>query len=217
MLILGACVVSSVVSVIVVRYNKFRMYKDTADKGYKINTKKVLNNTNQNKRKHNYKNLLLLFPIVNLFIAADKVIKYNYFRMYKDVSDKGYKINIKNITNEIKPNKKKTNYKKLLLLLPVINIFVAANKVIKYNKVKPYLVDSLKSTSFIEKMNDEEKEYYKSNPSINTAVNVVVYSRYKEEKMKHQDNSDEKIIGIKEAGQILNKSKSKMLIKTKKI
>lgn len=59
-------------------------------------------------------------------------------------------------------------------------------------------------------MNDEEKEYYKSNPTINTAVNVVVYSRYKEEKMKHQDNSDEKIIGIKEAGQILNKSKSKM-------
>ena len=66
-------------------------------------------------------------------------------------------------------------------------------------------------------MNDEEKEYYKSNPTINTAVNVVVYSRYKEEKMKHQDNSDEKIIGIKEPGQILNKSKSKMLIKTKKI
>lgn len=162
--------------------------------------------------------MLILGAYVVTSIASIMIVKYNYFRMYKDVSDKGYKINIKNITNEIKPNKKKTNYKKLLLLLlPVINIFVAANKVIKYNKVKPYLVDSLKSTSFIEKMNDEEKEYYKSNPSINTAVNVVVYSRYKEEKMKHQDNSDEKIIGIKEAGQILNKSKSKMLIKTKKI
>lgn len=161
--------------------------------------------------------MLILGAYVVTSIASIMLVKYNYFRMYKDVSDKGYKINIKNITNEIKPNKKKTNYKKLLLLLPVINIFVAANKVIKYNKVKPYLVDSLKSTSFIEKMNDEEKEYYKSNPTINTAVNVVVYSRYKEEKMKHQDNSDEKIIGIKEAGQILNKSKSKMLIKTKKI
>ncbi len=161
--------------------------------------------------------MLILGAYVVTSIASIMIVKYNYFRMYKDVSDKGYKINIKNITNEIKPNKKKTNYKKLLLLLPVINIFVAANKVIKYNKVKPYLVDILKSTSFIEKMNDEEKEYYKSNPSINTAVNVVVYSRYKEEKMKHQDNSDEKIIGIKEAGQILNKSKSKMLIKTKKI
>lgn len=161
--------------------------------------------------------MLILGAYVVTSIASIMIVKYNYFRMYKDVSDKGYKINIKNITNEIKPNKKKTNYKKLLLLLPVINIFVAANKVIKYNKVKPYLVDSLKSTSFIEKMNDEEKEYYKSNPTINTAVNVVVYSRYKEEKMKHQDNSNEKIIGIKEAGQILNKSKSKMLIKTKKI
>ncbi len=161
--------------------------------------------------------MLILGACVVSSIASIMIVKYNYFRMYKDVSDKGYKINIKNITNEIKPNKKKTNYKKLLLLLPVINIFVAANKVIKYNKVKPYLVDSLKSTSFIEKMNDEEKEYYKSYPTINTAVNVVVYSRYKEEKMKHQDNSDEKIIGIKEAGQILNKSKSKMLIKTKKI
>jgi len=160
--------------------------------------------------------MLILGAYVVTSIASIMIVKYNYFRMYKDVSDKGYKINIKNITNEIKPNKKKTNYKKLLLL-PVINIFVAANKVIKYNKVKPYLVDSLKSTSFIERMNDEEKEYYKSNPTINTAVNVVVYSRYKEEKMKHQDNSDEKIIGIKEAGQILNKSKSKMLIKTKKI
>lgn len=161
--------------------------------------------------------MLILGAYVVTSIASIMIVKYNYFRMYKDVSDKGYKINIKNITNEIKPNKKKTNYKKLLLLLPVINIFVAADKVIKYNKIKPYLVDSLKSTSFIEKMNDEEKEYYKSNPTINTAVNVVVYSRYKEEKMKHQDNSDEKIIGIKEAGQILNKSKSKMLIKTKKI
>lgn len=161
--------------------------------------------------------MLILGAYVVTSIASIMIVKYNYFRMYKDVSDKGYKINIKNITNEIKPNKKKTNYKKILLLLPVINIFVAANNVIKYNKVKPYLVDSLKSTSFIEKMNDEEKEYYKSNPTINTAVNVVVYSRYKEEKMKHQDNSDEKIIGIKEAGQILNKSKSKMLIKTKKI
>lgn len=161
--------------------------------------------------------MLILGACVVSSIASIMIVKYNYFRMYKDVSDKGYKINIKNITNEIKPNKKKTNYKKLLLLLPVINIFVAADKVIKYNKVKPFLVDSLKSTSFIEKMNDEEKEYYKSNPIINTAVNVVVYSRYKEEKMKHQDNSDEKIIGIKEAGQILNKSKSKMLIKTKKI
>ena len=161
--------------------------------------------------------MLILGAYVVTSIASIMIVKYNYFRMYKDVSDKGYKINIKNITNEIKPNKKKTNYKKLLLLLPVINIFVAANKVIKYNKVKPYLVDSLKSTSFIEKMNDEEKEYYKSNPTINTAVNVVVYSRYKEEKMKHQDNSDEKIIGIKETGQILNISKSKMLIKTKKI
>lgn len=130
--------------------------------------------------------MLILGAYVVTSIASIMIVKYNYFRMYKDVSDKGYKINIKNITNEIKPNKKKTNYKKLLLLLPVINIFVAANKVIKYNKVKPYLVDSLKSTSFIEKM-------------------------------KHQDNSDEKIIGIKEAGQILNKSKSKMLIKTKKI
>ena len=161
--------------------------------------------------------MLILGAYVVTSIASIMIVKYNYFRMYKDVSDKGYKINIKNITNEIKPNKKKTNYKKLLLLLPVIKIFVATKKVIKYNKVKPYLVDSLKSTSFIEKMNDEEKEYYKSNPTINTAVNVVVYSRYKEEKMKHQDNSDEKIIGIKEAGQILNKSKSKMLIKTKKI
>lgn len=161
--------------------------------------------------------MLILGAYVVTSIASIMIVKYNYFRMYKDVSDKGYKINIKNITNEIKPNKKKTNYKKLLLLLPVINIFVAANKVIKYNKIKPFLVDSLKSRSFIEKMNDEEKEYYKSNPTINTAVNVVVYSRYKEEKMKHQDNSDEKIIGIKEAGQILNKSKSKMLIKTKKI
>lgn len=160
--------------------------------------------------------MLILGACVVSSVVSVIVVRYNEFRMYKDTADKGYKINIKNITNEIKPNKKKTNYKKLLLL-PVINIFVAANKVIKYNKVKPYLVDSLKSTSFIEKMNDEEKEYYKSNPTINTAVNVVVYSRYKEEKMKHQDNSDEKIIGIKEAGQILNKSKSKMLIKTKKI
>ena len=53
--------------------------------------------------------MLILGAYVVTSIASIMIVKYNYFRMYKDVSDKGYKINIKNITNEIKPNKKKTN------------------------------------------------------------------------------------------------------------
>ena len=157
MLILGACVVSSVVSVIVVRYNEFRMYKDTADKGYKINIKKVLNNTNQNKRKHNYKNLLLLFPIVNLFIAADNVIKYN--------------------------------------------------------KIKPFLVDRLKSTDFIEEMTEEEKKIYQSNPTINNAINIIVYSRFKEEKAKQQSTETE----IKKEYEKVNISNNTNHIKVKKL
>ena len=50
--------------------------------------------------------MLILGAYVVTSIASIMIVKYNYFRMYKDVSDKGYKINIKNITNEIKPNKK---------------------------------------------------------------------------------------------------------------
>lgn len=157
--------------------------------------------------------MLILGAYVVTSIASIMIVKYNYFRMYKDVSDKGYKINIKNITNEIKPNKKKTNYKKLLLLLPVINIFVAANKVIKYNKVKPYLVDSLKSTDFIEEMTEEEKKIYQSNPTINNAINIIVYSRFKEEKAKQQSTETE----IKKEYEKVNISNNTNHIKVKKL
>lgn len=157
--------------------------------------------------------MLILGAYVVTSIASIMIVKYNYFRMYKDVSDKGYKINIKNITNEIKPNKKKTNYKKLLLLLPVINIFVAANKVIKYNKVKPYLVDRLKSTDFIEEMTEEEKKIYQSNPTINNAINIIVYSRFKEEKAKQQSTETE----IKKEYEKINISNNTNHIKVKKL
>lgn len=157
--------------------------------------------------------MLILGAYVVTSIASIMIVKYNYFRMYKDVSDKGYKINIKNITNEIKPNKKKTNYKKLLLLLPVINIFVAANKVIKYNKVKPYLVDRLKSTDFIEEMTEEEKKIYQSNPTINNAINIIVYSRFKEEKAKQQSTETE----IKKEYEKVNISNNTNHIKVKKL
>lgn len=157
--------------------------------------------------------MLILGAYVVTSMASIMIVKYNYFRMYKDVSDKGYKINIKNITNEIKPNKKKTNYKKLLLLLPVINIFVAANKVIKYNKVKPYLVDRLKSTDFIEEMTEEEKKIYQSNPTINNAINIIVYSRFKEEKAKQQSTETE----IKKEYEKVNISNNTNHIKVKKL
>lgn len=157
--------------------------------------------------------MLILGAYVVTSIASIMIVKYNYFRMYKDVSDKGYKINIKNITNEIKPNKKKTNYKKLLLLLPVINIFVAANKVIKYNKVKQFLVDRLKSTDFIEEMTEEEKKIYQSNPTINNAVNIIVYSRFKEEKAKQQSTETE----IKKEYEKVNISNNTNHIKVKKL
>ena len=158
--------------------------------------------------------MLILGAYVVTSIASIMIVKYNYFRMYKDVSDKGYKINIKNITNEIKPNKKKTNYKKLLLLLlPVINIFVAANKVIKYNKIKPFLVDRLKSTDFIEEMTEEEKKIYQSNPTINNAINIIVYSRFKEEKAKQQSTDTE----IKKEYEKVNISNNTNHIKVKKL
>ena len=158
--------------------------------------------------------MLILGAYVVTSIASIMIVKYNYFRMYKDVSDKGYKINIKNITNEIKPNKKKTNYKKLLLLLlPVINIFVAANKVIKYNKIKPFLVDRLKSTDFIEEMTEEEKKIYQSNPTINNAINIIVYSRFKEEKAKQQSTETE----IKKEYEKVNISNNTNHIKVKKL
>ena len=40
--------------------------------------------------------MLILGAYVVTSIASIMIVKYNYFRMYKDVSDKGYKINIKN-------------------------------------------------------------------------------------------------------------------------
>ena len=72
--------------------------------------------------------MLILGAYVVTSIASIMIVKYNYFRMYKDVSDKGYKINIKNITNEIKPNKKKT-----MLVISIIMILFETYKQLSFS------------------------------------------------------------------------------------
>ena len=62
-------------------------------------------------------------------------------------------------------------------------------------------------------MTEEEKKIYQSNPTINNAINIIVYSRFKEEKAKQQSTETE----IKKEYEKVNISNNTNHIKVKKL
>ena len=94
------------------------------------------------------------------------------FRMFKDVADAGYKIDIERmdkITKILDPDSSKREF--LTMLLPVFNIMHSSFKAIDYNNAKSMLLDQLGVLDVLEEMSEIEKQEYQKKP---TGLNAIL-------------------------------------------
>lgn len=94
------------------------------------------------------------------------------FRMFKDVADAGYKIDIERmdkITKILDPDSSKREF--LTMLLPVFNIMHSSFKAIGYNNAKSILLDQLEVLDVLEEMSEIEKQEYQKRP---TGLNAIL-------------------------------------------
>lgn len=93
--------------------------------------------------------------------------------LFKDVADAGYKIElskIKEVYDSIGPDFDRNN--KLIFLIPFVNLLNQVNVTIKYNDMRPFLLDELNAMNCLEEMSDLEKEKYNENKTGFTAIKI---------------------------------------------
>ena len=96
----------------------------------------------------------------------------NGLKLFKDVADAGYKIDINRfseVQKQLSPNASKNSL--ITLMIPVYNLLKAFETRIKYNNVRPMVLDSLHVIDALEEMTEQEKEEYKKHP---TGLNALI-------------------------------------------
>lgn len=115
-----------------------------------------------------------LFTWLGTCIASFGLEIANELRMFKDVADAGYKIDTKRLGNLNKQlNPKATKISFLSLLIPIFNIIQVFQNTIKYNEIRPTILDQLSLFDVLEEMSDIEKQEYLKKP---TGLNAVFVS-----------------------------------------
>lgn len=96
----------------------------------------------------------------------------NELRLFKDVADAGYKIDIKRFSELGKMlNPNASSVTKLSMLIPMFNIMQVFQRVIQYNNIRPMVLDQLNAIDVLEEMSEIEKEDYLQNP---TGLNALI-------------------------------------------
>lgn len=96
----------------------------------------------------------------------------NELRLFKDVADAGYKIDIKRISEigkQLIPNATKITL--LSLLIPIYNILQVFKRTIQYNNIRPMVLDQLTVIDVLEEMTEMEKSEYQKRP---TGLNALI-------------------------------------------
>jgi len=113
----------------------------------------------------------------------------NGLRLFKDVADAGYKIDITRISElseEFAPDVLKTTF--IERFIPVYNIFKQFQIRLQYDNTKYLMVDQLRTVDCLVEMTEEEREEYLKNP---TGLNIL-FIHIKSEDAKCSDVSYEK-------------------------
>ncbi|MDD2208561.1 MAG: hypothetical protein PHU45_04340 [Bacilli bacterium] len=98
-------------------------------------------------------------------------------KMFKDVADQGYKIDVKKLSNIANQSNPATNKMHMVgLFIPIVNIFLKTDQMLKYNQSRPFLLDQLRINDCIEPLSKEEEQDYNSNPTGLKAVLVTIMS-----------------------------------------
>ncbi|MDD7150952.1 MAG: hypothetical protein PUH43_03340 [Clostridium sp.] len=93
-------------------------------------------------------------------------------RMFKDVADAGYKINIdrlSDLSKKLNPDASKITL--LSMLIPIFNIIQVFERITKYNNIRPMLLDQLSIIDALEEMSEIEKQEYQKRP---TGLNAIL-------------------------------------------
>lgn len=96
----------------------------------------------------------------------------NELRMFKDVADAGYKVDVKRLSElekQLNPNATKATF--LSMLIPIFNLLRVFQKAIQYNNVRPMIIDQLRIIDALEEMSEIEKIEYLKNP---TGLNALI-------------------------------------------
>ena len=114
--------------------------------------------------------------IVTLAMAATTfgLEMYNELKMLKNISDKGYKVNLDEVTdiNEIViPNMPKARI--IYMLIPMVNLYQVSKRISAFNKNGLSNLGNLDESLYLEKLSDAEKEYYKERPNGLRALNII--------------------------------------------
>lgn len=100
----------------------------------------------------------------------------NYFRMYKDVADAGYKIDVIKLTESVKGmNIQKNSVWEIFI--PIYNIMKEIDTAFKYNAQRHTLLDQLDVLGALEEMEEYEKEEYLKKPTGFNAFLVTLKSK----------------------------------------
>lgn len=96
----------------------------------------------------------------------------NELRIFKDVADAGYKVDIYRLSelgNQLNPNAKKITL--LSMLIPIFNVMQVFQRIAQYNNNRPMMLDQLGVIGALEEMSEIEKTEYSKNP---TGLNAFV-------------------------------------------
>lgn len=96
----------------------------------------------------------------------------NELRMFKDVADAGYKIDVRRLSDlnkQLNPNASKATI--LSMLIPIFNIMQVFQRTIQYNNVRPMMLDQLNVMDVLEEMSEIEKQEYQKKP---TGLNALL-------------------------------------------
>lgn len=96
----------------------------------------------------------------------------NELRMFKDVADAGYKIDIRRLSDlskQLNPNASKATL--LSMLIPIFNIMQVFQRTVQYNNARPMILDQLNVMDALEEMSEIEKqEYQKKTTGLNALL-----------------------------------------------
>lgn len=99
----------------------------------------------------------------------------NELRMFEDVADAGYKIDIKRLSElgkQLNPNASKATF--LSMLVPMVNIMLVFQRTIQYSNSRSMILTQLSMMDVLEEMTEIEKEEYLRKPTGLNALLIVL-------------------------------------------
>lgn len=116
----------------------------------------------------------------------------NEFRMFKDVADAGYKVDIEKLSEfnkRVNPDATKATL--FTMLIPLVNIIDVFRRIAQYDNARPMILDQLNVIDVLEEMSDAEKAEYTKKPTGLNAVLVPLKLEYKLANASSIEVSDE--------------------------